>query len=640
MSMRALKRKSAPTPSKDFWQEKQALDFINQGRTKEAEDIYKKLIAEGTKNHIVYSNLATLIGISGDKNKMIQLLKQSLNIEPGYAVAHNNLGIAYKDIGQFAEAISSYRKALKIRPDYPEAYNNLGNVLKEIGQLDNAISSYRKALKLKINYPEAYNNLGIALKEIGQFDKAIDSYRKALSIRPDYPEACNNLGNSLKEIGEIDDAIKFCRKALTLKKNYPEAYNNLGNILKEKGELDEAICFYKKARSLSPNNPEVNSNLASAFQDKGDLNAAMNFFKKTLDLNHRSPEIYYNLGNIFQEIGELENAIKSYKKALDLRSNYPEAYKNLSSAQLLNGDYESGWKNYEWRFKTKEYAIPHAQPKIKLWKGEKLIIGEKLLVVSEQGLGDTIQFMRYIPYLNKKGFDVSFSAQTKLHSLIKASDITLNPLTPEEGTLIAEGKWISLLSVPQYLGVTPQNPIISKGYIRTTTELKKKWKSLLKIDQRPLIAINWQGNPNHERRNSVGRSFPLEVFKKVSTLNQVSLVSLQKGFGSEQLNNCSFRNCFVKCQDQIDNCWDFLETAAIISNCDLVITSDTSVAHLAGGLGKTTWLLLKKVPEWRWGMLSEDTFWYRSIKIFRQRERDNWVELADRVLSDLKNLFD
>ena len=191
----------------------------------------------------------------------------------------------------------------------------------------------------------------------------------------------------------------------------------------------------------------------------------------------------------------------------------------------------------------------------------------------------------------------------------------------------------------QLLDVSPENPIITEPYIKTTEELTEKWANILDAKVNPIVGINWQGNPKTEERRLLGRSLALEAFAPITSSRQISLVSLQKGFGSEQLETCSFKDRFVSCQYQINETWDFLETAAIIANCDLIITSDTSVAHLAGGMGKTTWLLLKKVPEWRWGLDGDTTFWYPSMRLFRQKERGNWDEVMQQVAEALQQHF-
>lgn len=310
-------------------------------------------------------------------------------------------------------------------------------------------------------------------------------------------------------------------------------------------------------------------------------------------------------------------------------------------AELLAGDYKCGLRRYEYRLETKtDNDILNAKPNCPRWNGGALPDkNSQLFLVSEQGLGDTLQFMRYAIALRKQGYNVSFCAQQKLHSLIQTSGIDNSPLTPDQANQVNYGEWIPLLSVPRHLNVSPVNPIITEPYIKTTDELNSKWAHILKDEQRPIVGINWQGNPSHEKTNSIGRSLPLATFSSIANTANVSLLSLQKGFGSEQLRACSFQDRFVTCQDQINDTWDYLETAAIIANCDLVITSDTSVAHLAGGMGKTTWLLLKKVPEWRWGLDGDTTFWYPSMRLFRQRDRGNWDEVLDRVIVELSKQF-
>jgi len=516
--------------------EQQAVALINQGNLQEAEAIYRDLIAAGTRNHIVYGNLAAICGMQGRFDELIELLRKTLQLKPNYPDAHNNLGIALKEQGDLPAAIASYNTALQLKPNYPDAHYNLGNALQEQGDLTAAIASYNTALKLKPNYPEAHNNLGNALQEQGDLTAAIAAYNTALKLKP----------------------------------NYPEAHYNLGNALKEQGELTAAIA--------------------------------------------------------------------SYNTALKLKPNYPEAHWNSSLTMLLGGDYKNGWEKYEWRTKTeKEASKPHALPKCDQWSGElALKTTSQLLLVTEQGLGDTLQFMRYATALRNQGLPVSFCAQPKLHNLIQASGIDPSPLTPQQANEVSEGQWIPLLSVPRHLEVSPEKPIITEPYIKTTDELHTKWAGILSAEQRPIIGINWQGNPKTEKARLRGRSLALETFAPITGSTQISLLSLQKGFGSEQLETCSFKDHFVSCQDQINDTWDFLETAAIIVNCDLVITSDTSVAHLAGGMGKTTWLLLHKVPDWRWGLEGDSTFWYPSIRLFRQKERGNWEEVMRRVAEALQ----
>jgi tetratricopeptide (TPR) repeat protein len=568
----ATKKQKAKTSADHAAKEQLALAQLDQGKLQEAEAIYRDLIATGTRNHIVYGNLAALCGMQR----------------------------------RLDEAIELFEKALTMKPNFPDHHYNLGNALKQKGDRNAAIASYNIALQLNPNNPEVHNNLGIALKEQGNLTPAIASFKTAIQLKPNYPEVHINLGTALKEQGDLTAAIALFNTALQLKPNYPEAHNKLGIALKEQGNLTAAILSFENALRLNFNYPEVHNNLGTALKEQGDLTAAT----------------------------------ASFNTALRLKPNYSEAHKNLAIAELLAGHYKRGWKRFEYRFKCmKEIDILNANPPCKKWSEEKMTQDSQLLVVSEQGLGDTLQFMRYAIYLRRQGISVLFCAPKKLHTLVKTSGIDPSPLTPQQADRVTNGYWIPLLSVPRYLEVSPSNPIITEPYIKSTEKLCAKWKEILSNEKRPIIGINWQGNPKAEKTGLRGRSLALETFAPITGNSQISLLSLQKGFGSEQLENCSFKNRFISCQQQVNETWDMLETAAIIENCDLVITSDTSVAHLAGGMGKTTWLLLQIVPDWRWGLDSENTFWYPSMHLYRQQNRGNWDEVMKRVAGTLHEHF-
>jgi Tfp pilus assembly protein PilF len=466
---------------------------------------------------------------------------------------------------------------------------------------------------------------------------------KAKTNQPIKREDINNLSKqalNLARQGRLEEAELVYRRLIDADPSSDVFHGNLGAILKMQGKLEEASRHTNKALELNPGNPDAHNNAGIIHKDLGRIEASISAHERAIELKPGFPEAYLNLGNSLQEAGNLASAIAAFGKAIALKPGYLEASWNLSQAMLLMGNYPNGWELYDCRaIKANEPIHPIAIPSCPAWSRDLKSCRYKLLVVSEQGLGDTLQFMRYVIALRKHGFQVSLCAQPKLHSLIQNSEIDPSPLTPDQAREVTDGQWMPLLSVPRCLEVSPENPIITKPYIKTTDELVGKWKGILSAEQRPIIGINWQGNPSHEKRNCIGRSLPLETFAAIATKTNATLLSLQKGFGSEQLETCSFRDRFVRSQNQVNDTWDFLETAAIIANCELVITSDTSVAHLAGGMGKTTWLLLKKVPEWRWGLEGDTTFWYPSMRLFRQRERGNWNEVMERVAEAFQEHF-
>tara|TARA_B100000700_G_scaffold156389_1_gene173682 strand:+ start:787 stop:2676 length:1890 start_codon:yes stop_codon:yes gene_type:complete len=589
------------TPSKDKIMTK-AFQLHAQGDILKAAKYYQNFINQGFDDYRVFTNYGVILNDLGKLKDAAISQRKAIALKPDYADSHCNLGTILKNLGNLKEAEISTRKAISLNPNYSNAHLNLGSILIDLGNLQEAEIYTRNAIKLNPNNPWAHSNLGIILCDLGKLQEAAISQRKAIELNPNFAEAHSTFGTILKNLGNVKEAEFYTRKAIELNPNIPEAHTNLGTILKNLDNLKEAESSHRKAIELNPNFAEAHSNLGSTLKD----------------------------------LGNLKEAEYHARKAIELTPDNAEAHYCLSHIELLQDNYQNGLKSYEFRFRKKRPVIPHTQTKIKKKDNKEFRKGEKLLVVSEQGLGDTLLFMRYVPYLRKQGLDISFCAQTKLHSLIKKSAIDPNPLTSEQSTLVTEGEWIPLLSLPRHLQVNPKNPIISEPYIFTTDELKSKWKNILNKEKKPIVGINWQGNKNMEKRCYQGRSIPLEKFSILSDLNDIKILSFQKGFGSEQLNNCSFKNKFVECQSQVDSTWDFLENAAIIENCDLIITCDTAIAHLAGGMGKKVWLLLRDIPFWTWGLNGKSTFWYPSMRLFRQKERHNWGEVMERVSNEIK----
>ncbi|MFM7312566.1 MAG: tetratricopeptide repeat protein [Cyanobium sp.] len=373
--------------------------------------------------------------------------------------------------------------------------------------------------------------------------------------------------------------------------------------------------------------------------DAGRLQSAIASYQAYLKVRPGDSLFHSNLGVALVEAGRIDDAIASFTKAIELAPDNPEHHYNASMAYLYKPDqYALGLEKYAWRSrKSQQPILPDVVPDCPEWQGGSLGPGESILVVSEQGFGDVFQFVRYIdPLRQQRQIPVSVCAPEKLHGLLKASGIDASPLALQQGRQFRAGQWISMMSLPGRLGVTPADPIRQQPYLCAPPDRVATWRARLADAPRPLIALNWQGNPQHEFTVARGRSLPLEALAPLAAIGGISLLSLQKGVGSEQLQTCSFRHRFVAAQPEVDAAWDFLDAAAIIASCDLVITSDTAVAHLAGGMGRPTWLLLKQVPEWRWGLEGETTFWYPSMRLFRQRQPGDWDELMERLVGALQ----
>ena len=444
-----------------------------------------------------------------------------------------------------------------------------------------------------------------------------------------------------QSLGDFNKAEEHCLLALECEPLFPEALNALGEIqYAQNAHPDIFLESFRKASELSPGlvNPIVN--IGNYYWRQGDVGGAIVYYNKAIEASPSSYEGFYNYGRALQQQGRLDEAINLYSQALSLKEGHVDSLWNTSICYLLKGDYSRGWNLYDYRLRLASGSALHAEPALPLWRGEResIQVEQGILLVSEQGLGDTIQFCRYAKLLEDQGLNVRLCVQPQLHSLIVASGLNSSPILPKDCSIYRDGLWLPLLSLPGILGVSPDNVISSAPYVKPLKSHVFKWKKLLDVEVKPVVGIHWQGNHVLEATNESfqGRSIPLESFRPLLKYNDIKLLSLQKGYGSEQRLSCSFAGQFVGCQELIDQTWDFLETAAIIENCDLVITSDSAVAHLSGALGKTTWLLLKHIPEWRWGLHSDHTFWYPSVRIFRQHHAGDWGGLLEYVADELK----
>ena len=554
--------------------------------------------------------------------------QQALRLKPNYPEAHYNLGIVLARQDKLDEAVASYQQALRLKPNYPEAHNNLGTVLARQGRLDEAIASYQQALRLKPDDPEAHHNLGLVLAKQNKLDEAVASYQQALRLKPNYPEAHSNLGNALQEQGRLDEAVASCQQALRLKPDSAEAHHNLGIVLAKQDKLDEAVASFQQTLRLKPDYPDAHHNLGIVLEKQDKLDEAMASYQQALRLKPDYPDAHNNLGIVLGKQGRLDEAVACYQQALRLKPDYPEAHWNRSLAWLLMGRFEQGWPGYEWRWKCKEFgSLPPFHPP--LWDGSPLD-GRTILVHAEQGLGDTLQFIRYAPLVHQRGGRVILVCQPPLIRLLTRS--------PGIERLVAQGEalpeydvHVPLMSLPGLLGTTLESVPADVPYLDAEPQLVEAWRHRLGSYPGFKVGIVWQGNPKF--RLDRLRSIPLAQFAPLARVPGVHLFSLQKGPGAEQLAAVTDRFPVTDLGRRLD---DFMDTAAVLKNLDLVISVDTAIAHLAGALGIPVWVALPFVPDWRWLMDREDSPWYPTMRLFRQTRPGQWEDVFQRIAEALQ----
>ncbi len=599
------------------------------GNLDEAITSYRKTISLKPDDADAHYNLGNALKEQGKLKEAIICYKEAIELNPINADLYCNLGNTFKEHGNFAEAIECYRKASELDPKNTGFHCNLGAAFQESGALEEAILSYKEAVKLDPDYAMAFSNLGSALQESGKPEEAITSYERAIELNPDYTEAHNNLGTSLLERGKPEEAITCHKRAIELNPDCAEAHNNLGTALMEQGNFDSAITSYKRALLLKPEYAEAHNNLGTALMAQNKFDAAIISHKKAIELKPDYAEAYNNLGTVHDGTGKHEEAIGNYMQAIELKPDYVQAHLNLSFALLLTKNFKKGLQEYEWRLRLKR-RTPETNQK-PMWDGSSLN-GKSILVYTEQGVGDSIQFARYLPMIKAQGGNVIFECHNSLLRLLK-NCTGIDKIIESSSNIVPGVQFdfhIPLLSLPGLFGTNMDSIPQNLSYIKPDPVLASQWRSKFDHDNNLKIGIVWAGNPEHI--NDHNRSCSLNDFAHLTSIQELTFYSLQKGLASAEANNHPNGIKIVNLDNELS---DFADTAAAIDNLDLIIAVDTAVAHLAGAIDKPVWTLLPFVPDWRWMHERDDSPWYPSMRLFRQTQLNDWAEVFDQVKTAL-----
>ena len=474
-------------------------------------------------------------------------------------------------------------------------------------------------------------DLALACTESSQFAPLVEDL---LSLDGKSAKQFNLLAQKAWQLGLLKEATKLLKCSFDLQPKQPVALQALGVLLIELKQPKAAKSCLELAISLDANLLPARLSLGELYIRQRQFQAAVDCLMERLNRDPNSAETLANLAIALRPLGRLHEAIRRAEQAIAILPENPAIHYILALLLLNDQRWEEGWHHHEWRLplwsnQGMRLCIP--VPKSKAWQGTDPC-QTKLLVVSEQGLGDTFQFIRYGVYLNNRVAHLRVCVPDSLVPLLNYSIPELTIVAESACALTEQEDWLPLLSAPHVFGINPENCPISQPYLQAPEERELTWSMRIRRPGRLLVAVHWQGNPKSEIATRVGRSFPLQSLAPLSALPMLDFVSLQKGAGSEQLENCSFRDRFVECQTEISNILDFIETAAILKCCDLVITSDSGLAHLAGALSVPTWLLLHDSPDWRWGKEADSTHWYPSFRLFRLSLGEAWSKLIDRVV--------
>jgi tetratricopeptide (TPR) repeat protein len=495
------------------------------------------------------------------------------------------------------------------------------------GELAGIINGCERTLRLQPNHAGAHYNLGLALQKLERLEEAARAYQAALRINPRLVPAASNLVVVLRELKQLGAALECARHALGVEPGNPFLHNNLGLVLKDQKLFDEARAAFEHALALKPDYALAWYNLGLVYFALNEPEIAEAHYHKALGYTPDDAEIHCDLGAAQQAQNRIPEALASYEQAIALDPEQALAHWNHALALLRAGDYAQGFRGYEWRWRRKESPPPLAGQS--LWNGQPLS-GGTLFLHAEQGVGDTLQCLRYLPLVKTRDLDLVLEIQPELQRLL-AGIPHVNRLTVRGDPVPSFQAQAPLLSLPFILGSTLGNLPSEVPYLKVPDGVGLL--ALQRIAERRgafNIGIVWAGNPQHT--NDHNRSCRLEDFARLLDLPGVRLFSLQKGSRASDIAAAGLGELIVDLGEVIS---DFADTAAALMSLDLVISVDTSVVHLAGALARPCWVLLPFASDWRWLCDREDTPWYPTLRLFRQQQRGNWMDVFDRARAQL-----
>jgi tetratricopeptide (TPR) repeat protein len=616
-----------------------AFQYYQEGKLDDAADVCREILGIQPNHPEAVHLLAMLHYQFQEYTLASSYIEKALQLDPNDCYAYFLLGNIFQEQGNLEKAETLFQKTTELNPSFADAYYNLAIILEKTDQLEKALISYRKALALNPSLADVHNNLGNLLLKMKRFDEAVTYLGNALQLNPDYVLAFNNMGMALKGQGHLDEAILHFRKAIELNPAFADAHYNLAIVLKEENKIDEAITYFQRAVELNPAFADAHYNLAIVLKEENKIDEAITYFQRAVELNPAFADAYCNLAIIFEESGLINDALSYYHKALQIVPDDAEVHWNMSLALLSLGNFKEGWRKYEWRFEVKDFK-QRAFP-IPRWDGSSLQ-GKILFIHAEQGVGEEIMFASCLPEVIAPADLCVIECDQRLVPLFTRSFPTAKVIPhihswdnfphdiPSVDLKTALGSLplflrSSLSGFPQYKAYLTPDPLQVEWWRSRFTALGTGLK----------IGISWRGGGKASDKRL--RSTVLDQWATLFSVPGVHLINLQYGDCSEELREAGEKSgVTIHHWEDADPLKDLDGFAAQVSALDLVISVDNATVHMAGALGIPVWTLLPFACDWRWMREYEDTPWYKTVRLFRQKSQGDWNKVFERVTSHLK----
>jgi tetratricopeptide (TPR) repeat protein len=539
----------------------------------------------------------------------------ALALEPAHFDALANLGIMLSDGGKLDAALRNYLHASHLRRDVPALLSNLAGLLKDAGRFDEAIATYLDALRLQSDLPELHFNLAMTFWDIGRQADASACLAQALVLKPDWSPALENQAIFLTALERRNDALILWLKLLAIEPARPRGLAGLADALYAANYSRASTRFYPRALLFDRDNSDLWSNYASATYGAGHRLEAVPLYEAAILLKPANSQSYFNLANVLGDIGLMPDCVRAYERSVWANPDNPAARYNLAMAYLKQGQFIQGWAEYEWRWQSgkmvpRNFGVPR-------WHGEPLS-GQHILLHAEQGLGDCVQFARYVPLVAALGAKITVEAPAPIASLMKSLPCSVDVI-PRGAAVPPMDLECPLMSLPLIFATTLETIPAGVPYLSANQDRIAAWRRWLGTTRKLRIGLNWQGNPNYAHDGD--RSMPLRHLAPLAGMPDVDLIVLQQNEGLEQIDRVSFGRT-LRLPKAEGHQYD--DTAALMSALDLIVTTDTSIAHVAGALACPTILLLGFNADWRWLRGRDDCPWYPSFRLARQPNPGDW----------------
>jgi tetratricopeptide (TPR) repeat protein len=558
--------------------------------------------------------------------------REALAQDPRHADALHLMGLLAAQAEQLDQAVEWIANAIRLEPK-PEYLSSLGTTLLRQGRYEEALKVFDKAVQLGPENADLWIALGNILADGKRFAEALQTFQHVLTLNPRHGDATFKSGYLLHKLERFDEALIYLDLAGKLQPNNAQILRTRGWLLRDLGRLSEALADNQRVHELDPSDGSTCNDIALIFQALGQEEKALPWFDQALELLPNNMEVLSNKVFLLGKLQRIDEAFALHERMKALGLNNATTETNVSLLRLLTGNFEVGWAGREARW-TKAQKVSYPKFSQSMWLGGEEIRGKTLLIHVDEGLGDTIQFVRYIPSLAALGARIILVVERPLHALLSKFPGVSQCLALSAGELPAFDMHCPITNLPLAFGTRLDTIPAETSYLPLpSAEQTQVWEERLGSHDRLRVGLVWSGNPKH--KNDHNRSVPLQTFTGLLDQTDATFVSLQKDPRPADKSVLFERTDIVDLTAHLN---DFVDTASLVSCLDLVITVDTSVAHLAAALGGPTWVLLPYTPDWRWLLNRDDSPWYPTMRLFRQSENRDWSEVLARVRSELLGL--